>query len=216
MAKRSRPVDLLPAALPPRGLSRVLAAGYIGVSVGLFDEMVADGRMPQPKKINTRKVWDRIDIDRHFEALGTSEWAGLEEPNPLESISDKPQADTRAVARELGIPEDPTEWQAWWKERERLWRIEVVASPLQKRELMALAGLYEFRSEKVREIKGASIGTMERLLARGFVELDGEPPPGKCGQHRITEAGEAAWISLPESIRKSVTFETSPPFKYKG
>lgn len=46
------------AVLPPsrRGLSRVLAAGYIGVSATKFDEMVADGRMPKPKKIDARKI----------------------------------------------------------------------------------------------------------------------------------------------------------------
>ena len=35
----------LPPSLPPRGLSRVQAAEYIGVSPSLFDEMVRDGRM---------------------------------------------------------------------------------------------------------------------------------------------------------------------------
>ncbi len=36
------------AAINPRGLSRVEAAHYIGVSPSLFDAMVKDGRMPQP------------------------------------------------------------------------------------------------------------------------------------------------------------------------
>jgi hypothetical protein len=31
---------------PPRGMSRVEAADYIGVSPTLFDTMVRDGRMP--------------------------------------------------------------------------------------------------------------------------------------------------------------------------
>jgi len=48
-----------PLVQPPvrLGLSRAEAAEYIGVGVSLFDQMVADGRMPQPKLINTRKVW---------------------------------------------------------------------------------------------------------------------------------------------------------------
>jgi hypothetical protein len=31
--------------------------------------MVKDGRMPPPKKINARKVWDRQKLDQAFEAL---------------------------------------------------------------------------------------------------------------------------------------------------
>jgi len=54
---------------PPRGMSRVEAADYIGISPSLFDTMVRDGRMPGPKLINTRTVWDRFALDRAFEAL---------------------------------------------------------------------------------------------------------------------------------------------------
>lgn len=56
---------------PPtaRGLSRTAAAEYIGVSPSLFDEMVGDGRMPKPKRINARTVWDVRKLDRAFDAL---------------------------------------------------------------------------------------------------------------------------------------------------
>jgi hypothetical protein len=39
------------------------------VSSNLFDQLVADGRMPQPKIINKRRVWDRYELDAAFEAL---------------------------------------------------------------------------------------------------------------------------------------------------
>ena len=61
--------NILPTSLPPRGLSRVQAAAYIGVSPSLFDEMVKDGRMPKPMRINARTVWDRIKLDEAFAAL---------------------------------------------------------------------------------------------------------------------------------------------------
>ena len=61
--------DVLPASLPPRGLNRGEAAAYVGVSPTLFDEMVGDGRMPKPKRINSRTVWDRHQLDKAFEAL---------------------------------------------------------------------------------------------------------------------------------------------------
>lgn len=58
-----------PARIPPRGLSRVDAAEYIGISPTKFDEMVKDGRMPPPKTIDARKVWDVRKLDVAFDAL---------------------------------------------------------------------------------------------------------------------------------------------------
>lgn len=65
----ARRADILPLSLPPRGLSRTEAAAYIGVSPTLFDEMVQDGRMPRPKQVNSRTVWDRRRVDLAFDAL---------------------------------------------------------------------------------------------------------------------------------------------------
>ncbi len=45
------------------------AAEYIGVGGTKFDEMVADGRMPLPKRIDGRTVWDRDKLDERFAAL---------------------------------------------------------------------------------------------------------------------------------------------------
>ena len=74
-------VSCLPPSLAPRGLSRVQAAEYIGVGVTKFDEMVSDGRMPRPKRIDGRTVWDRVRLDEAFDALDNeaakSEWDRL-------------------------------------------------------------------------------------------------------------------------------------------
>lgn len=61
--------DILPISLPPRGLSRCEAAAYIGISPTLFDHLVQDGRMPQPKRIGARTVWDRRALDLAFAAI---------------------------------------------------------------------------------------------------------------------------------------------------
>jgi predicted DNA-binding transcriptional regulator AlpA len=71
--------NVLPLSCPPRGLSRAQAAAYIGVSESLFDEMVADGRMPGPKRINGRVVWDRLRLDAAFEALPDRDQAAADE-----------------------------------------------------------------------------------------------------------------------------------------
>lgn len=208
MTKRPRPVDALPISLAPRGLSRSLAAGYIGVSVSLFDQMVADKRMPQPKQINSRKIWDRFEIDKYFDDLeegDNSQWDDVR----ASTVFDQSSPDVAKSHKERpDIPQTPEEWQ----ERQRQWRIEVAASSLQSRELVGLAGLYEVKSERIKRIKGASINTMERLHARGYVEPDGESRPGRCTSYKITDAGERAWERLPEATRKAVTFTMAPPF----
>jgi predicted DNA-binding transcriptional regulator AlpA len=75
--------NVLPPSIPPRGLSRQQAAEYIGISATKFDELVKDGRMPKPKQIDGRIVWDRVLLDEAFEALvdaptaPNNEWDGL-------------------------------------------------------------------------------------------------------------------------------------------
>jgi len=61
--------DALPKSLPPIGLSREIAAAFIGVSPSKFDEMVKDRRMPKPKQIDSRRVWSRTAIEKAFAAL---------------------------------------------------------------------------------------------------------------------------------------------------
>lgn len=75
----------LPPSLPPRGLARDEAAAYLGVSTGLFDRMVSDGRMPTPKRIDGRSVWDRHALDRAFDALPGSGASADEGPNPWDA-----------------------------------------------------------------------------------------------------------------------------------
>ena len=54
---------------PRRGLSHDEAAMYIGISSGKFDQMLVDGRMPNPRRIDGRKVWDIRDLDLAFDTL---------------------------------------------------------------------------------------------------------------------------------------------------
>jgi predicted DNA-binding transcriptional regulator AlpA len=56
-------------AYPPRGMSREMAARYIGVSTTKFDEMIVDKRMPKPRQIDGRVVWDRVELDMAFSDL---------------------------------------------------------------------------------------------------------------------------------------------------
>jgi predicted DNA-binding transcriptional regulator AlpA len=60
---------LTPAEYPPRGMGRLEAARYVGVGPDKFDEMVADRRMPKPREIDRRIVWDRVELDIAFSEL---------------------------------------------------------------------------------------------------------------------------------------------------
>lgn len=69
MSEPARKYSALPPGTLPRGLCREAAARYVGVSPTKFDEMVEDGRMPGPKKIDARRVWDRTALDLSFDGL---------------------------------------------------------------------------------------------------------------------------------------------------
>ncbi|SLN77259.1 helix-turn-helix transcriptional regulator [Oceanibacterium hippocampi] len=64
-------------SLVPRGLSRELAAAYVGVSPNTYSKWVESGLMPKPKRVGGRVVWDRQAVDLAFSAL-----PGDDERNP--------------------------------------------------------------------------------------------------------------------------------------
>jgi excisionase family DNA binding protein len=74
--------DVLPLSLPPRGLSRVEAARYVGISPTTFDELIKEGLMPGPKRLRGRTVWDRKALDEAFESLPTEGTANSGGVNP--------------------------------------------------------------------------------------------------------------------------------------
>lgn len=63
------PCPTIVVAKPRRGLSRVDAALYIGVSPSMFDQLVKQGTMPKPLHLGARVVWDIRALDAAFEAL---------------------------------------------------------------------------------------------------------------------------------------------------
>ncbi len=67
-----------PIAWAPRGLSREEAARYIGIGTTKFDELVSKRKMPPPRKIDGRKVWDRFALDAAFQDLPTESASRLD------------------------------------------------------------------------------------------------------------------------------------------
>ena len=69
MTTRAAAQRNLPPGLAPRGLSRVQAAAYVGVSATTFDALVREHLMPAPKRLRGRVLWDRLALDEAFAAL---------------------------------------------------------------------------------------------------------------------------------------------------
>jgi len=68
----SRPPTIVLRSSRPilrRGLSRVEAAMYLGISPSKFDEMRKDGRIGPAKVIDGRKIFDIRTLDENFDAL---------------------------------------------------------------------------------------------------------------------------------------------------
>jgi predicted DNA-binding transcriptional regulator AlpA len=63
---------------PRRGIRRNEAALYVGVSGRKFDQMVRDGWMPKPKRVDGCVLWDLRALDTAFDALDSpyeaNEW----------------------------------------------------------------------------------------------------------------------------------------------
>lgn len=56
-------------AAPRRGLSRLEAAEYVGISATMFDKLVHANDMPAAIRIGKRTIWDIRALDQAFEAL---------------------------------------------------------------------------------------------------------------------------------------------------
>lgn len=178
--------------IEPRGLSLMQAALYVGVGSIVFLELVRDGHMPSPKIIGPYKVWDRKMLDEAFDELSSETTlrahtgpqtpgdAGKRERIPI-YVPPPTKEQIAAVrlksdmARYGQSTEGMTdaqidELELQYHER---WKKKVKASPLNKREKVALPILYQERHRGLLhgEIKGISWSTEERLEARGYVTV---------------------------------------------
>jgi predicted DNA-binding transcriptional regulator AlpA len=195
----------------PRGLSRKLAASYIGVSAGLFDEMVRDGRMPRATHINRRLVWDIRLIDRAFESLSGADEsdpyvAAVERALPKERrFGDRLLAGQKAIDEKWCPPEyEKYRGEDWFKTakfyKEGEWEALIRSRPLGIREKRALEGYFCGKGQSKVEVNGAGPGTIDRLVARGFIEVVAERGEGRMPYYGITPAGEIAWQALSDEL----------------
>jgi len=81
-----------------RGLSLAEAAFYVGVSVDVFNAMVADGRMPPPKLLGTVRRFDVELLDIYFSQL----------PDDLRNAAQRRPGNFAGVARRTYFPPTDT------------------------------------------------------------------------------------------------------------
>jgi predicted DNA-binding transcriptional regulator AlpA len=77
-------IDILPLLPVVFGLGEIEAAAAIGVSASKFRLLVKEGRMPRPRRIDNRSVWDIDELRAAFKALphegeaeGSNTWADV-------------------------------------------------------------------------------------------------------------------------------------------
>ena len=63
-----------------RGLNRLQASNYVGISPSMFDELIKEGVLPQPLRLRSRVLWDVRRLDEAFDEI-----AGYE-GNPWDSL----------------------------------------------------------------------------------------------------------------------------------
>ena len=86
----TRAAGILLAHLVPRLLKREWAAPYVGVGTTKFLEMVVDGRMPPPKRVDTLTLWDRLELDEAVADLPSDADADANTGDPLmEALDDR-------------------------------------------------------------------------------------------------------------------------------
>ncbi len=61
-----------PIEFTPRGLSADEAARYVGLGRTTFEALVAGRKMPKPKRVGGRNVYDRWALDAYFADLDDS------------------------------------------------------------------------------------------------------------------------------------------------
>lgn len=156
----------------PRGLRRTLAAAYIGVSLSVWDSMVAEATMPKPKRFHGRTIWDKVAVDQAFDLL-----------------------DGGSVRNVAG--EEIVEWAAGTGPQAV---IRYDFRPPMHPQIIALKALYEHRGKAIhpsQTAKGVGVSAFDKLMHMGFARHVPRSPRGKDSQwFESTETGEQAWLQI--------------------
>lgn len=192
-----------------RGLSEAEAALYIGLGVTKFSALVRDGRMPRPRLIDTRRIWDIDDLDAAFKDLPieggspTNPWDEILDRIEEASIAEKPKIHvleartlhserTEPLNLSVGTMDGPPVLHRGHLMSRADFGTAVMAMPMGQLERRALRALHAYGgSATLGEIKmGAN--TQDMLEVRGFVSV--KKSANRTVSWLITDAGRDAII----------------------
>lgn len=201
--------------IEPRGLSHATAAAYVGVSPPAFLALVTNGLMPIPTVIGPHMVWDRLALDRYFDAASANPrnidaWRNLAAslnalgaPAPVsqpKAAADEAPTGPRKRGPNIKTLDELGEGE-WYelsdeqrdkviKKTEVVFARKVRSEPMRKLERVALWELFRRQGEKVhvQQMRGVAGQVQDRLVARGFVKYEGE----NDRYWRITASGSEA------------------------
>jgi hypothetical protein len=161
--------------------------------------MVAEGHMPQPKRLYGRTIWDRAAVDAAFDLLdgGNARNVAGEE---IYEWSNEPIVH-KAITSEVGTPfyeMGSEERLRWLEEYNEAQARSIAQEPMLRRECIALKSLSLLSDSPVEVGKianGCGYAILERLVCRGSVSQIGRK------RHRgttfqITSSGLAALAAM--------------------
>ena len=61
--------DNLPPGIIPFAVSRDTGAALLGISGGTFDKLVRAGKLPEPREVESRILWDAKEIEAAWRAM---------------------------------------------------------------------------------------------------------------------------------------------------
>ncbi|WP_315831275.1 hypothetical protein [Bradyrhizobium prioriisuperbiae] len=169
----------------PRLLNRRLAAIYVGVTMGRFEQLVREDIIPEPIVIDRNRLWDICLLDRAIDALRQQDDLPVNAAALQAAASPQPPC---ASGHGMSAVSHPLPDQAWLQNRSSL-VCRVGKSLLSHYEINVLR---EFKVRGCDEISMFGFyRTFEALMARGLVmELSRRQPSSRpLVTYRLTVEG---------------------------
>lgn len=172
-----------------RLLDRRLAASYVGVTPGRFEQLVREEVIPPPIIVDRGRRWEICALDRIRDGVRHLDHQAIAD-GPPGSTSPGGEAAASAAATPSILPDD-----AWFKQRAKL-VMRVRRSMLSQHEVNVLREFKLLRRDEITMF--GYYGTFEALMARGYVvEVSRCPPSSRpLVTYRLTDLGTQVIASI--------------------
>lgn len=191
----------------PRGLRRPAAADYVGVGVTKFDDWVARGLMPAPKRQDGVVVWDRLALDAAFDDLPSEgESRGGAVPHDEARGAVKHSGSRPTAAKPLRVSRRDEAWQAL---RDAIAAAQALPDDVPWRKLDCCLtgrarGEFEFHAPRCKAPPGGVGKIVQPAVVRELRCCAGQAKDGEVfharGCKERAGAGSAAGVKWPQPL----------------